>query len=54
MNTINKDEIISKLKDYEIMKKAVSGNIEDDNIVYFIAINEVINLINECNEYDVH
>lgn len=57
MIVISKDEIIEKLKDFELINKAVKGAIEENenhgNLVYFIAINEVINLINECDEIEI-
>lgn len=57
MVAISKDEIIEKLNDFELINKAVKGAIEEDenhgNLVYFVAINEVINLINECTEIEI-
>lgn len=51
---IDKDELLCKIKDFEIINKAIQNKIEsDDNMVYFIGIPHIITLISECECYEL-
>lgn len=54
MGYINKNELIEKLKEFELINRSIKNEIEpDDGMVYFIGIPHVIDLINECEEHNI-